>query len=966
MQLVQVSYLLGDILFKAKKVLRPGSHGSTKWWIDEHGNVRYDERPKGKIEHPPLSQEEKKYPLTLFSRVQMPKEYWALVEYVLSQYLNKSDIQEYMKFIHRINNEVIPKIKSPKWWKKLNYSDAGISSTIQREFRRALWRIEDSHPEIIRALIKIRQSALKERAEKRTKERQERVVKVKESVEKTGFDLFKELSSIDPNDPKVEEKTEKLAVRSLAFLLASGFLREIKRGSLKGKIGFDIDRMKKLEEYQWMLRHERKEIPLEVENAIKLLNMVRHAVRLPWSYINRLPYLSSISRQEWAPYAFFLFRLEEPEFLRPKQRIWASVIVKIGTAVNAFNYPEDERFKTPQAERLKAVLSALLENPQSAFEAAKKGKTKAVAKKAKEIVLDPVWVKKVLTAKEKKRLKMPEGMVKTVEDWDPATGKVRQKPFKIFPWIPPAVNWGLTAGKGLLALDTGLGKTLTSILIGLTLQEKGKVKRSLIIAPLSLQDGWAEEVKKYFPGKKVLIVRGTYEERMKLWKRAKNYDFVITTYGLLSKKTDDNSKEAKRAKRELEAMKSIAQESAVFFDEATRLINIGTNTRKNTKEYLLVGKHNFTLTATPLKNKPSDLYNLLQLHYPGVIRNVLGSRQAFIARYVLTQNGKPIGYLKEREEELLKKIAPFGVYTRRDDPSVTLHLPPIQNIEQPVTMDELQLKLDELARRGILSTLLKVKDPDSQQERRQAQANILAIITQMRQIALDPRLVTPPKLVPRDYVPPKFERLGQIVRESIANGGTYKGVIVFAEFKSDFPYLVDYLTRNLGIPKQMIGVISGDTPGPERQKIVHDLREQRKLVGILGIKAAGEGLNIQKGVGTVVFLQLPWTHQAVKQALERVHRFGSKAKNVFAYYMISPGSIDSYMHKVVLRKQRIGKLLGKEAPVSGAGLSFKDALEIIGKSLNEVNALRRQKGLPPLTEDWFEKKKTKKKKKPKE
>ena len=164
----------------------------------------------------------------------------------------------------------------------------------------------------------------------------------------------------------------------------------------------------------------------------------------------------------------------------------------------------------------------------------------------------------------------------------------------------------------------------------------------------------------------------------------------------------------------------------------------------------------------------------------------------------------------------------------------------------------------------------------------------------------------------------------------------------------------------------MIGVISGDTPGPERQKIVHDLREQRKLVGILGIKAAGEGLNIQKGVGTVVFLQLPWTYQAVKQALERVHRFGSKAKNVFAYYMISPGSVDTYMRKVVLRKQQIGKLLGREAPVTGRGLSFKDALEIIGKTLDEVNAMRKERGLPPLTEEWFEKKTKKGKSKTKE
>ena len=34
-----------------KRVQQPGSRGSTKWWVDQHGQIRYDERPQPDAGH---------------------------------------------------------------------------------------------------------------------------------------------------------------------------------------------------------------------------------------------------------------------------------------------------------------------------------------------------------------------------------------------------------------------------------------------------------------------------------------------------------------------------------------------------------------------------------------------------------------------------------------------------------------------------------------------------------------------------------------------------------------------------------------------------------------------------------------------------------------------------------------------------------------------------------------------------
>ena len=84
---------------------------------------------------------------------------------------------------------------------------------------------------------------------------------------------------------------------------------------------------------------------------------------------------------------------------------------------------------------------------------------------------------------------------------------------------------------GCLADDMGLGKTLQIISFIKHLKTKRKEKKPhLIIVPTSLIFNWQEEVEKFCPSLKIMVLTGV--NRIKDTTDFKNFDIVLTTYGI--------------------------------------------------------------------------------------------------------------------------------------------------------------------------------------------------------------------------------------------------------------------------------------------------------------------------------------------------------------------------------------------------------------------------------------------------
>lgn len=75
-----------------------------------------------------------------------------------------------------------------------------------------------------------------------------------------------------------------------------------------------------------------------------------------------------------------------------------------------------------------------------------------------------------------------------------------------------AVRWADDAGTGIIALDVGLGKTLTGILLARQAKAQGKAKRPVIVVPKSVATNWQREIERVTPGARVLVIGETSVE----------------------------------------------------------------------------------------------------------------------------------------------------------------------------------------------------------------------------------------------------------------------------------------------------------------------------------------------------------------------------------------------------------------------------------------------------------------------
>jgi SNF2 family DNA or RNA helicase/predicted RNA methylase len=80
-----------------------------------------------------------------------------------------------------------------------------------------------------------------------------------------------------------------------------------------------------------------------------------------------------------------------------------------------------------------------------------------------------------------------------------------------YKWV--GLRWALANGKGIVAEDVGLGKTVGSLMLVRMLRMTGKAKRPIIVAPKSVLANWFAEAEKWFPGAKVLTIGGTFERQ---------------------------------------------------------------------------------------------------------------------------------------------------------------------------------------------------------------------------------------------------------------------------------------------------------------------------------------------------------------------------------------------------------------------------------------------------------------------
>lgn len=426
-------------------------------------------------------------------------------------------------------------------------------------------------------------------------------------------------------------------------------------------------------------------------------------------------------------------------------------------------------------------------------------------------------------------------------------------------WMNHLTKLGFGA---LLADDMGLGKTLQVLSLLDWKKKEGNLKRgALVVAPTSVVSTWVSEAKRFYPHLDVEVVEGTSKTRTRtVADILADNDIVVTSWALLRLDAEEY------ARLELDG---------AIFDEAQAIKNVATHQSRAAR--LLKADWKIAATGTPVENTVSDLWSIMETINPGVFPKYQVFNQQF---------KRPIesGFDPEALERLQKIAGPF--IRRRTKEMVAPDLPP--KIEQllSVNLDEEHRKFYDNYLNRIRKQLLELLDAPKENA-----TNILAALTRLRLLSLDPGLIEPERAWP---MPAKTQLLVDHLETLTSRGHQ---VLVFSQFTS-------YL-RRLQYAIQRNGMSTSYLDGTTRDRgaVIEEFRSGRTSVFLISLKAGGTGLTLTEA--DYVYVMDPWWNPAVEnQAIDRAHRIGQD-KTVNVYRLCAADTVEEKVIALQEHKRQI-------------------------------------------------------------
>ncbi len=412
-----------------------------------------------------------------------------------------------------------------------------------------------------------------------------------------------------------------------------------------------------------------------------------------------------------------------------------------------------------------------------------------------------------------------------------------------------------SSGNALLADEMGLGKTVETLAY---LASEKQAFPVLVIAPLVTLNNWQREIGKFLHKKSrngrivenkvpssVIIRRGKTAELGK-------FDFYIINYDLLFKRLGDLSKLGLKT---------------IVCDEVQYLRS------KTTKKYDAVKKlaalpsikYRIGLSGTPIYNRGSEIWPIVDILRPGL----LGNFKEF-CEYFCYVNDKGKAIVLEAKRESLRKQLQKYVMLRRRKSDVLKELKDKVRYKELIDADTNYYfnELDKIW--GKLEA--EQKDAESAFDKSASFQRAIQSERQAAGVAKLPHVIN-------------FVKNIMEIDES---------VVVFCHHRSIHRLLNENLSEF-----SPVSIIGGQSDKVRQEQIDMFQNGQSKLM-IAGLRAGNVGINLTRAK-YVIFAELDWSPAIHQQAEDRLHRIGQK-NTVFAYYLIGNGTLDDHVANVLVDK----------------------------------------------------------------
>lgn len=419
---------------------------------------------------------------------------------------------------------------------------------------------------------------------------------------------------------------------------------------------------------------------------------------------------------------------------------------------------------------------------------------------------------------------------------------------------------------GILADDMGLGKTiqLLAVILSYVQKNKGNVKPSIIICPSSLALNWYNEIQKFTPTLKALVISDDYLERKRKIEEIGKYQVIITSYDSL--------------KRDIDLYENYCFKYVVA-DEAQYIKN---NNTKNSKAIKTINAETkFALTGTPIENSLSELWSIFDFIMPGYLYKYKKFKELYETPIIKEQNEDVMNKLKKQIEPFVLRRTKGEVLTELPDKIVT-----ILNNEMSEEQYNIYMSYMAQARKEIMSQI----DINGFEK---SQIKILSLLMRLRQICCHPKLFL------REYEgeSSKLNQCIEIIQDAVLGGHK---ILLFSSYTSMFEIIEEKL-KNIGVKYLKL---TGQTKVGERIELVDKFNTDENIkVFLISLKAGGTGLNLT-GADMVIHYDPWWNLSAENQATDRTYRIGQK-RNVQVYKLITKNSIEEKIYELQQKKAKL-------------------------------------------------------------
>jgi superfamily II DNA or RNA helicase len=492
-------------------------------------------------------------------------------------------------------------------------------------------------------------------------------------------------------------------------------------------------------------------------------------------------------------------------------------------------------------------------------------------------------------------------------------------------------------GRVLLADEVGLGKTIEA---GMVLKEyllRGMVDRVLVLTPASLVGQWREELETKFD-----ISCATTHDAMlrsdpdRFW----NQPRLVASLAL--------------ARRSDHAARLIGRSfDLVIVDEAHHLRD------RTSQSYKLVDALNkrflLLLSATPVQNDLTDLYNLLTLLKPGIFKTLKEFRSAFITPGKPRQPANPERLRALMRDAMVRNTRAVVALKLRRRHAVTVRVDGSEG--ERAAYQELAAASRRMATEGtsrnrlVLHHLLGAAGSSP--------AAAAAAVT---------------RFAARHADEPSWHALAQRWA-SAGNGGKEAALLdllqrnhnekklVFVHYRETLDHIADLLAREGFAFARFEGGLSG----PDKDAAIAEFRERVPV--LLCTESGGEGRNIQF-CNTLINFDVPWNPMAIEQRIGRIDRIGQQ-REVFVFNLVTRDTLEEQILHLLDEKismfqlvvGEVGAILGGleedrnfadlmlDAWLRATEASRNEAFDALGRRLHE--AKHHHEGAKALDESLF-------------